>query len=756
MIVDTWLSTFDEAIDGPGFRIAAAGAVAEFMRRYGAPAGSFIEGCRRGDQELVLLDLLTGTPQRPFYPIRATERVGIFFACEDAQPLVTMLRDNFPDTEHQQLVPEGVPATICIDERPWAEARLTWTPAELIERILSWFRRAARGELHDARQPLDPVLMGSPLSFFIARSVLDVGSAQDLIAEYELADGAFLRVRKAEPGKLSASAEPFCIVTYKVPPEKMKRLKHAPDNLASLAAMLGERGINLLDDLKERLGAWLAEEAAWRLNGRFAVIVEMPIVSPRGVQQDGMDHRAFVATRSAGDVAVALGIAQPSDGLGKVGYVKVLGAAIPDEAAIAGIEVQTAEVHLAFEPDLAARLAGHSAPDERRAVLVGAGAIGSHLADALAREGRFRWTIIDDDRLLPHNLARHVARGDRVTQPKAKILADHINLTLAGPPRAAAIAANLFANGEQGAAIEAALDKADLIVDATASVLAGRHLSDHAAQCRRVSVFFNPAGDAAVLLAEPADRSITLRDLEAQYLGLVLRTGQLADHLGRQAETIAYTGACRAITNRIPQSRAAILSGLAASGLAATVDSDPAALSIWTLGPDGGVRVDTVAPEPVMRFRAGEWEIAFDAGLVGRLHEMRGARVPSETGGILFGLVDIPAKRIHLVDASAAPPDSDEQPGGFVRGVSGVEELMDSVRRRTAGQVRYVGEWHSHPPQSSARPSAVDGQQIDWLAALMGMDSMPALMVIAAERELAVIFADERAEPLAQSRADAA
>ena len=24
MIVDTWLSTFDEAIDGPGFRIAAA------------------------------------------------------------------------------------------------------------------------------------------------------------------------------------------------------------------------------------------------------------------------------------------------------------------------------------------------------------------------------------------------------------------------------------------------------------------------------------------------------------------------------------------------------------------------------------------------------------------------------------------------------------------------------------------------------------------------------------------------------------
>ena len=758
MSIESWLATFDEPIGASGFRYAAAGALAAFMGRYGAPVGAFVEGRRRGDQELVVLDLLTGAPQRPVYPILHPERVGILFAREDSQPLVTMLRDDFPDTEHQQLVPEGCPATICIDDRPWAEARLTWTPAELIERIVSWFRRAGRGELHDARQPLDPVLMGSHLRFFIARSVLDAGPAQDLIAEHDPADGATMRVRRAEPGKYT-SVEPFSIVTYRVSPEQMKRLKYAPDNLASLASMLEERGIKLFDDLRDRLGAWIAEgvSAAWRLKGRFAVIVEMPVVSPRGVQQDGMDHRAFVTARSAGDIAVALGIAEkPPAGLGKVGYAKVIGASAPDAAALAAIEAQTAEVYLAFEADLAARLAGHGAPDERKAVLVGAGAIGSHLGDNLAREGRFHWTIIDDDKLLPHNLARHVARGDRVTHAKATILADYINATLAGPPRAAAIAANLFAEGEQGAAIEAALRGADLIIDATASLVAARHLSDHPAQARRASVFFNPAGEAAVLLAEPRDRALTLRDLEAQYLRLVLRTERLADHLGKDAETIAYTGACRAITNRIAQSRAAILSGLAASGLAATADAEAAAIRIWTIAPDGAVSVDAAAAEPVMRFRAGGWEIAIDAGLVRRIHEMRDSRIPSETGGILFGLVDIPAKRIHLVDASAAPPDSDEQPGAFVRGVGGVEELMDTVRRRTGGQVRYVGEWHSHPPRATARPSAVDGHQIDWLAALMGMDSMPALMVIAAERELAVIFADQRAEPLPQPRADAA
>ena len=94
-----------------------------------------------------------------------------------------------------------------------------------------------------------------------------------------------------------------------------------------------------------------------------------------------------------------------------------------------------------------------------------------------------------------------------------------------------------------------------------------------------------------------------------------------------------------------------------------------------------------------------------------------------------------------------------ERRSEFVRGVEDVDELMDSVRRRTTGQVRYIGEWHSHPPRASARPSAIDGQQIDWLAALMDMDSMPALMLIAAERELAVILAHERAERLPQDRA---
>ena len=761
MTTEAWLAGFDAPVCESALRDPQATALVGFVDRYAGAVATFVEARRRGEQELVVLDIRTGAPQAPVYPIRRTEKAGVLFVEDGATPFVVMLRDDFPDTEHQQLVPEGHPAVICIDDRPWTEALLTWTPAELIERILMWFGRAARGELHDARQPLDPVLLGSPLSFIVARSIMATDVAEDLIAEHDLEHATIMRIKRvAEVGELRNGLEPICIATYRVRPERMTRLRYAPVTLGALAAMLNARGIELYADLTARFTKWLAEEdaVAWRLNARFAVIVEMPIVSPRGEQQDGVDLRAFVSQQAAGNIAIALGVAlraEATDQGSQVGFVKRIGQPAIDRQSVGAILVQGAEVHLDFERDLATRLAGRSTPDARRAVLVGAGAIGSHLADCLVREGRFHWTIIDDDRLLPHNLARHIARNDQTSRHKAGILADYLNTTLAGEDAVAqSVLANLFATGERGAAISEALAGADLIIDATASVLAARYLSDHKAQARRLSTFFNPSGEAAILLAEPGSRALTLRDLEAQYLGLVLRTGRLADHLGKLAETVAYTGACRAITSRIPQSRVSILAGLAAAGVGNAADGAEPVISIWTLATNNEVALDSVPAEPVSRYRAHGWQITVDVGLISRIRAMRDARLPSETGGVLFGLVDIPAKSVHLVDASSAPPDSEEPPGGFVRGTQGVEALMEEVHHKTAGQVRYVGEWHSHPPHASARPSPVDGRQIDWLAALMAMDSTPALMLIAADKEIAVIFAHEHAQPLAPERTD--
>ena len=750
MDIEAWLSQFGLPVDADELESPDAAALVSFARRHAADVACVVEVRRSGDQELVVLEFQTGRPQSSEYAINRVERVGVRFSARGAMPFVFMLRPDFPDTEHQQLTIEGSPRAICIDDRPWGEARLAWTPAELVQRILSWFARAIRGELHDARQPIDPVLSGSPLHFLISRTMLDGADERDLIGVYDTEHKQTLRVLPIQEHKGSVdNIGPVCVIAYRVKPERMTRMQFAPNNLASLAEVLEARGIQLLDDLKTLLSGWVTdgEAAVWRLNARFVVVVEMPIMSPRGDQQDGTDLRAYVTAQSAGDLAVALGVAMRSnkrDEGSKVGYVLPIGFSCLDEDAERDISVDVAEVHYEFDRKTATQLNGRTEEDLRNAVMVGAGAIGSHVSDCLAREGRFSWTVVDDDHLLPHNLARHTGRHADVTKNKAGLITGNLNAVYdCESPISTAIGANVFSGEPERFRIDEALRGADLIIDASASVLVGRFLSDHDASARRVSIFFTPSGNGAVLLAEPEDRSLTLRDLEAQYLAIVAGDDRLSDHLQNPVESFAYTGACRAITNMIPESRVIILSGLVAAGLGGAVDQSTGLIKIWSVQEGGAVDVLTSAPKAVKAEMRGDWSITIDQSVIDQIMERRSARLPNETGGVLFGVVDIPAKQIHINLAASAPPDSEETTSGFVRGMQGIRERIEQISNRTIGQVRYVGEWHSHPPLVATMPSRTDLIQIDWLATLFDMDTLPALMVIASDRDVNVILANK-------------
>ena len=745
MELDEWLSLMGEVVPLGELRSPEAGLLAFFLERYASDFATVVESrCGEG-REFVIIDIETGRPQKSVYPIKRTERIGIGFAKGDVMPWVYMLRADFPDTPHQQLVLEGSPKAICIDDRPWSEAQLTWTPGELIHRILSWFSRAGRGELHDARQPLDPQMIGSPLSFIISRDLLRRAAELDLIAVHAPEHKQTLRVCSVKDVRDSLeNLERICLTAYSVPPENMTRMKFAPNNLGSLVDMLEERGIDVVADLTEKFSDWLrdGESSMWRINSRFCAIVEMPIIAPDGSEQGGVDLRAFLSDQTVGKISVALGLAMEAGAQegSKIGYVPQVMGQI-DDAAVRNIPVLSAEVHYEFDRRLASDLAGRSQEDTRQAVIVGAGAIGSHVADCLMREGRFTWTVIDDDLLLPHNIGKHIGRRGDVTKGKAALLANWLSETIdSSTPAAKHIAANVMCNGDNRAQIDEVLGNADLIIDATASIVAERYIADHQAAARRASIFFNPAGNSGVILAEPADRGLTLRDLEAQYLGLITCDQRLEGHLNKPDGTFAYTGACRAITNMIPESCVMALSGLISAGLGKAVDQEEGIIRVWSMSNNGSVDVIETAPAPVQTFRAGDWKITIDQGLIDRIREMRHECLPKETGGVLTGVIDIPAKRIHLVDAGPAPEDSVSSVDGFVRGSAGVQEYLDRIQDQSAGQVRYIGEWHSHPPRTTTLPSPTDLVQLDWLASLFDMDTLPALMLLAGGSDMRLIL----------------
>lgn len=747
-----WLEDWGTKIEVGHLRLPAARSTAEYIGAHATPIASFV-GARRNDMgaEIIVLDFHTGVPQRSVVQLERVEPIGIVFADEGAAPLVMMFREDFPDTEHQMLVPDGCPAAICLDDRPWVEAKLTWTSGELVQRILMWFHRAARGELHDPAQPLDPFFGYSRYKFILPASVLTGAAGVELVGSInEAEDPEVITLYPVSMIPKEVKNGRILPVAYSVEPERMRRLRRAPQDFLALSAMLAERDIDLVNDLRERIVEWAGAGAEDRpkMTGNLAIIVAMPVIGPAGASSGMVDVRAFLTTTTVGELGVALGVLLPDEGSNAAsGFARALVKQPVDQVALAECRVELAQVHVAFEPERAAILAGRPTRDTRKAMMIGAGAVGSHVAEYLVREGRFVWTLVDDDRLLPHNLARHTLRTQQVGLRKVNALRDRLN-SIFSPVGdsvvSAAIGCNILRPGTHRDELDEAFAGAEIIIDATASVAAARHLADLAVTGRRVSTFFNPSAEAAVVLVESADRAVGLRDLEAQYYRAVLQRPELERHLTAIGERFAYTGACRDVTNRVPESRVALLSALAAQGMSFALDRPEPYICVWSLNEDGRVTVTKPDVVAVERRTLLDWEVTFDREVAASMVSMREAKLPSETGGSVIGIADAMARKIHLVEALPPPPDSIGTVSLFERGITHLDEIVDAKEARAMHQVRYVGEWHSHPPRHPTTPSPTDLVQLGVTTMDQSIDGMPALSVIQGDDGINLLLGERK------------
>ena len=684
-----------------------------------------------GDHVAVALAVDVERPQDLAHQIRGVEPVAVVIPADHSQPSVVSLRPDFPDTFHQNWSPPGGPYALCIDDRPWVEARLTASAYDILHRTQLWLSKAAKGELHDPAQPPDPLFFGAPLGLVLPAEALSLSPEPVELAGLIRSDNQRLII--AMPADSTNQRPPaLTVLALQAQPQEMARLRHAPQTLTDLAAELEPLGIRLLDHLKARLKAWcgLNTEYVRRLSTRLAIVVVFPIGS--GGKADVNDVRAFLTFDTAGEIGVALGVlhANNSEVGDKRGYML----AVPECAPSAkSLRVEPAQAHFTLDRRLAATISGRSDPDQRRVVMVGAGSLGSQLANNLIREGAFSWTIIDEDHVLPHNLARHALFAGDVGAPKAMAVAARLS-GLIGEPAVGLVCNVLRPEGEAEQRRQAAFQEADIIIDASASVAVSRHLSDlQDVSARRLCAFFNPAGTSVVLLAESTDRSISLRDLEAQYHHLLLTEGELAGHLGGESSGVRYTGSCRALTNRIPASNAAILSALAAKGVAATFGDVQASVTIWTLSSMGEVRRIHRPAAPVSAVRCGDWAITYDTTLIESLGAMRRDVLPNETGGVLLGIVDRTRKSIHIAHALPPPDDSVGSPTAFKRGVLDLAAQVNAASAATQHQLRYVGEWHSHPDRTPVSPSATDCVQLLWLGRELAVEGLPGIMMIAGQ-----------------------
>lgn len=677
--------------------------------------------------EVVVVDVTVERPQRPLHDIRHQERVALVFEEADRSlPEVLALRRDFPWVPHLNLRWEEFPRSLCLYDRPWSELSSRWTPAVFIERIRFWLAATARGELHQDDQPLEPLLLHHGTAIVLPADIYadleaDTPIRLDLMLAHDSKTCNTLIAKRPPADSKKIWIGLKCIATTLVAqPQVHGLVRRTPRNLGELHSFLESGGIDLIGALRERLPNWSAPKL---LDAKLAVIVALPLSRAAGGAVERWTFWVFATLKTIGEVGTDIGLWTVVNE--QVGLLLR-----PDETRRGEqVPIEVLSPYVEFSP-VAAASANAIPPVPLKTVAVGAGALGSQVIVTLARMGFGRWTVVDEDDLLPHNLARHALHGGYVGEAKAIGMAHLLNQIYEGA--ATAIVADIQAPGDQTEALKQACAEAKLILDISASAPVSRHLAiDVTSAARRVSVFLNPQGTDLVVLAEDQDRELTLDRLEMQYYRDVNSEPSLAAHLIANPGKLRYGSSCRDVSTTMSTAKVSMHAALAAELVQAAVAAKDASMTVVRSQRESlSVTPIAIEPERAIEQQIGLWKLILDGKLLRRLAALRESKLPNETGGVLIGHYDLDRQILYVVDTIPSPPDSAEWPTLYIRGSEGLLAEIRGVSDRTGGQLEYVGEWHSHPDGCPTLPSNDDLLVFTWLTEHMAVAGLPALMAI--------------------------
>ena len=684
--------------------------------------------CRRriDGVETVVCDLDIELPQRPVNPITPIERVAILFRpTDDFYPDVVSLRTDFPDVIHLNARAPGRPKSFCLYLEAYVELQLHWTPHLFVERIRSWLAKTADGTLHPEDQVLELLVLLPYGTLVVPRELASAKEAPLQLYVVRAVDGAEERsVWIAEPG--TAGDDPkreFVAACFDCPPQTHGVIRSAPQDLAQLQQFLAPTGLDIIAETRALVAEWKKTDLFRQVqSAKLFLILRLPKQRVAGGDVEVIERLAFLCDCTLKDLDARLEAFEVAHD-----YKGII--EIPESVATrANITLLAFDVTEQFSPQRAAELSDVAA-DSRPFCLLGAGAVGGQIIDTFLRSGFGTWTVIDNDRLLPHNLARHRLTGFFVGQRKASATADLMN-DLFGREVGAALSVDVLRPGDKREALDAATGKATAICDCTASVPVARAIAAGEVKARRAaSIFLNPSGDALVVLAEDDRRRCRLDWLEMQYYREVALNPILVGHL-RTGSTTRYSNSCRDITARISQESINLFAGIGSRAFRDALSCDDALISIWQLDSGLQVRRVDIAPEPLVAADIGGWRVCTDNPLLHPLNTVRQLRLPNETGGVLLGSYDMQRRIIYVAAMLPSPPDSEEWPTSYKRGSVGLATAVADIADRTLLNIEYVGEWHSHPAGAGTDMSGIDKIAMKEIAGEMAKAGLPGLMLI--------------------------
>lgn len=463
-----------------------------------------------------------GVPTKNRVGIRYRERLGLrFFAKSNTLPEVRALRQGFPATPHQNHVPLGEPASLCLYFEPWSAVERTWTAQKHLARTLWWLAETACGSLHRPDQPVEQIYFSSELELVLPPDFEEKSKIKNLSLvvepqlwmenDFRVLIGSFKPVAEATKGYLDIS----CVVLT-LPPIAHGGIERTPFSLGELHDRLETRGAPISQDLFDKIGTMAAGDGLSKPHkGRkpfTLLILNLPIVREPGSAPEKQETKGFIVHSGLGELGVKGGVLFENNG--KYWAAPLVGPRDAPPTDWRDIALDPLNVLPAFTKERA-REANGIVSAGPVGVLAGAGALGSAMANLWQRQGWGAWTVVDPDYIKPHNLARHTAFAPQIGLYKAMAVKHQETILYREQHVWKAIPASAcnFHNAE----VINALETSDLVVDATTTLEFPRDLSTRSGVKRAASVFLTPSGIGSTLLMEDSLRNLRLDALEAQY-----------------------------------------------------------------------------------------------------------------------------------------------------------------------------------------------------------------------------------------------
>lgn len=636
-------------------------------------------------------------PDEPIYEICDEEEIAIICHSEDINiPEVYALRKDFPtELPHSNAKPFTRPVSLCVSDVAFADIRPQFNAHDFLNSIRRWFSLNSINKLHEANRPLE-VFFG----FQEVCCILNERLGGNPYIKYSPKTKHSSTLEFVEKSK--ATHYLIGIPTEKIHANNFVRI---PQTMGDLKDVQSTDEFSLTDSLLAVLTKSVAGKAT------------LPLVISIYITQTSKDDK-----KTSQELFLIKTNCLPKDIVHKK---KIL---TKDAFEKWFYELSVEVVLLEFMTSLGENAINNGIKEWFKKVgVVGTGTLGSAVIDHFVRQGcSEEICLVDCDILLPHNLSRHTLTTDKVMTSKVRAIKDSYHGILF--QKIDTIEGNFLTLSRNDR--ERLFKDTELVMDFSTSIAVERKLANEEHTLRRCTSFLNPKGDDVVLLIEDKDRNYRLDLLEMDYYRNLIVDERFAHHLEQSGTVRTNTFSCRAESMILNYENVRVLSAIISKQIRKYYTLGQACLSIWHFDSEKGTM--SSLPMTITNWYhelLGDIQVYFSDAVEKEIQTMTSTSPNKETGGCLFGSYDRDHNSIYVYYMVPAPEDSIHSPVSFVRGFKGLTAEYERITKLTYHQVRYLGEWHSHPNMPNT-PSETDKKQFKELWEEQQSQDLPFVQMI--------------------------